>query len=126
MPEGLFGIGEKRQPQIIAAWAKASGSDQSGSKADFFAPRALQFGQRAIEDVAGVGHPQQLSFAHQRPRDDRQDIVAAVAGRGSTPAARPALRSPRGERRRPSDRDTFAARARKASLTAAATAGEGG
>ena len=46
---------------------------------NFFVPGALDLGQCLVEDVAGIGKADQLSLPDQCPRQDRQDLVAAVA-----------------------------------------------
>ncbi len=45
---------------------------------DLFIPSALNFSQRPIEDITGVGEPQQLALTDKRTRDNRQDVVTAV------------------------------------------------
>lgn len=42
-------------------------------------PRPLNAGERAVEDVAWIGHPQRLALSHKAPHENRQHVVGAVA-----------------------------------------------
>ena len=96
MPEGLFGLARNTSRKSSRGRRRnAAGSDQSARKWTSSLPRALQLGQRLVEDVAGIGQPQQLALADERPRDDRQDVVAAVAAEDPVGLRRPAASAAR-------------------------------
>jgi hypothetical protein len=46
---------------------------------NFLSPGTLDLSQRLVEHIAGIRQTQQLAAADQRPSDNRQDVVAAVA-----------------------------------------------
>ena len=79
VPDGLLGFGRKTSFNRGRGATKSSPSDQSAWKRDLFGLGPLHLGQRLVEDVARIGQPQAIALADERPRDDRQNIVAAVA-----------------------------------------------
>ena len=79
MPEGLFGLARNTSRRSSVAASERGRQRPVGVEVDLLAARALQLGQRLVEDVARIRQPQQLPLADERPGDDRQDVVAAVA-----------------------------------------------
>ena len=79
MPDGLFGFAKNASRIQSFGLANSVRQRPIGVVIDDVARRALNLGQRAIEQVARIREANHVRRADERPRHDRENVVAAVA-----------------------------------------------
>ncbi len=77
VPEGEFGFG--RNVRFAPGTGQGRSSRQFVVERNRLEARPLDLGERPVEDVARRRRDDQPALGHEGPREDRQDVVGAVA-----------------------------------------------
>ncbi len=109
---GAVRIGQEHQANVVVVGAEGCRQLPAILKVNLFPAGALNVGQRAIQDVTRIRQSQLLAFTDEAADQDRQNIVAAVAGQNPFRSRQPKCLGGRAAKRcRQSDRDNDSAAA---------------